>query len=51
MKTMFDKIDLVFVECTTGTCEHVSHSYNGVFIVVAIAFIVGITTHYKRMSN
>jgi hypothetical protein len=26
MKTIFDKIDPKYIECATGTCEHMSHS-------------------------
>ena len=41
MKTIFDKIDPKYVECSAGTCEHVSHSGNGVLwcVVVALSLI------------
>lgn len=37
MKTIFDKVDPMYIECTTGTCAHVAHNTNMyVWIVVAI---------------
>lgn len=29
MKTIFDKVDPKYLECSTGACEHVSHMFNG----------------------
>lgn len=39
MKTIFDKIEPKYLECTTGACEHVSHNFNGVLIFITIAMI------------
>lgn len=37
MKTIFDKVDPKYIECTTGVCEHAAHSTNMyMWIVVAI---------------
>jgi len=39
MKTIFDKIEPKYLECTTGVCEHAGHNFNGVLIFIAIAMI------------
>ena len=40
MKTIFDKIDPKYLECTTGACEHVGHTMNGLYIAIAIVILV-----------
>ena len=42
MKTIFDKVDPKYLECTTGVCEHVSHNLNGLYIAVVIVLLVNI---------
>lgn len=39
MKTIFDKIDPKYIECSTGACDHANHAGNGVlwFIIVALS--------------
>jgi len=40
MKTIFDKIDTKYLDCTSGACEHVTHNFNGVLIVGLALFIL-----------
>jgi len=40
MKTIFDKVDPKYLECTTGICEHTEHSFNPAFIIAAVVFII-----------
>lgn len=44
MKTIFDKVDPKYLECTAGTCEHVYHVFNGPIILVCGMFIVMLVT-------
>ena len=34
MKTIFNKIDPQYLECTSGACEHVSHQFNAMWWLV-----------------
>lgn len=38
MKTIFDQIDLKYLECTTGTCEHIVHQPNQVLILIIAVY-------------
>ena len=40
MKTIFDKIDTKYLDCTSGACEHVLHNFNGALLVIFIITIV-----------
>ena len=42
MKTIFDKIEPKYLECTTGQCEHAIHAGNGILwvVVFALAFVL-----------
>lgn len=40
MKSIFDKVDPKYLECTTGACEHVGHTLNGLYIAIAIVILV-----------
>lgn len=45
MKTIFDKIDPKYVECASGTCEHMSHStilpmYMAIALALPIVYIM-----------
>ena len=40
MKTIFDKIDPKYIECTTGTCEHVTHTSNAVLFTALLVISV-----------
>lgn len=58
MKTILDKVNPKFIECSTGMCEHVSHKLNfGLYIglVVALTYLTikyyhGINTSGSRKS-
>jgi len=40
MKTIFDKVDTKYLDCTSGTCEHVAHNFNGILLVtIALAIV------------
>ena len=39
MKTIFDKVDPKYIDCTTGLCEHASHQYNTVMLIVTIVVL------------
>jgi len=43
MKTIFDKIDTKYIDCTTGACEHISHAYNASYIAIAAVLILAIS--------
>ena len=40
MKTIFDKIDPKYLDCSIGQCEHAIHSGNGVLWGVAFALLL-----------
>lgn len=50
MKTIFDKIDPKYIDCTTGACEHASHNFNGTLIVLLAVTIclVSVKILYRR---
>lgn len=48
MKTIFDKIDPKYLECTTGTCEHTSHAGN---IMIWLGVIVLSVNILVLLSN
>lgn len=39
MKTIFDKIDPKYIECTTGVCEHTVHTTN-VYMWIVVAILI-----------
>lgn len=43
MKTILDKIDPKYIECSVGTCEHVSHN-GGIILLIGVALVL---TFYK----
>lgn len=42
MKTIFDKIDTKYLDCTAGTCEHVAHNFNGALLIILAITIVSV---------
>ena len=51
MKTILDKIDPKYIDCTAGTCEHVTHKMNiGVWVIIVVA-LVAITVKYTHGIN
>lgn len=40
MKTIFDKINPKYLECTAGSCEHISHSLNPIIIITLVSLII-----------
>lgn len=39
MKTIFDKVDPKYIECTTGACEHITHNHNTVLLPVLVVLL------------
>lgn len=48
MKTILDKIDPRYIECTTGICEHVSHKAN---IIMWVLLTVAVTVLYSKYRH
>lgn len=50
MKTIFNKIDPKYLECTTGICEHPIHNINVALWCMLTVFVVtyGYTKLYTR---
>ena len=45
MKTILDKIDPKYIECSTGVCEHASHTTNMMlWVLISVALVL---TTYK----
>lgn len=40
MKTILDKVDPKYLECTAGTCEHISHAQNTVLLPVLLVLFL-----------
>ena len=52
MKTIFDKIDPKYIECTTGVCEHTSHQMNAATITILVASILFVSVYkYKHLKT
>lgn len=34
MKTIFDKVDVKYLDCMSGTCGHALHTFNGATLIV-----------------
>lgn len=49
MKTIFDKIDTRYLDCTTGVCDHVMHNMNAT-IIVGLAILI-ITCKYTHNGH
>ena len=50
MKTIFDKINPKHLDCVSGLCEHTSHQFNSLYLLV-IPTIVLAYIAYKRYSK
>ena len=46
MKTIFDKINPQYLECSTGTCGHPEHI--GIVIAIASVVIISISLKLKK---
>lgn len=52
MKTIFDKIDPKYVECTSGVCEHASHNVNAIiWVIVAFTIFACIYKHDNKNNQ
>ena len=52
MKTIFDKVDPKYIECTTGVCEHASHSLNAplwMVIVTLSLVLISVVVRSKKV--
>jgi hypothetical protein len=48
MKTVFDKIDPEFLECSTGHCQHAIHAGNGfLWAFVFVLSLVFLSFHIR----
>ena len=50
MKTIFDKIDPKYIECASGTCEHVAHSNNAVLWTVIAILLVWLGMYSRQQG-
>ena len=52
MKTILDKINLEYIECTTGTCEHLTHKINfGMCVVLTVALVCLTIKYYHGIDT
>lgn len=52
MKTILDKINPKYIECTTGTCEHLTHKINfGMCAVLAVALTYILIKYYHGTNT
>lgn len=47
MKTILDKINTSHLDCVSGLCEHTSHQFNSLYLLIIPAIVLGYIT-YKR---
>lgn len=52
MKTIFDKVDTKYIDCMSGTCSHVVHTFNGATLIVlslvaTFAIYVAVKSRYN----
>lgn len=46
MKTILDKIDLKYIDCATGACEHITHKMNiSIWLVLVVALVISFTKY------
>lgn len=50
MKTIFDKIDPKYIECTAGACEHGAHMLNGALVTASIVCYI-LTKMYLKTQE
>lgn len=46
MKTILDKVDYKYIECTTGICDHVYHNFNSILWVASIILMLVASKKY-----
>jgi len=52
MKTIFNKIDPKYIECTSGTCEHIEHKLNSAYwLIFFTAALYAVFKLTKGKSN
>lgn len=51
MKTIFDKVDPKYLECSTGACEHAGHQFNAVTWVVIGILLLNAVILITREKN
>lgn len=52
MKTIFDKVDPMYLDCTTGMCDHVSHQQNAVIIfAIAVYLSYNLYKYFNEQSK
>jgi hypothetical protein len=40
MKTILDKVDPKYIECSTGICDHLYHNFNSILWIASIILIL-----------
>lgn len=45
MKNIFNNVDTKYLDCISGTCEHITHGYNGILVTVLLMIVASITTY------
>ena len=51
MKTIFDKIDTKHLDCVSGLCEHTSHQFNALYLLVVPVIVIGYITFKKYIKS
>jgi len=51
MKTMFDKIDPKHLDCVSGVCEHTSHQFNSVYLLMIPVIVMGYIAFRKYIKS
>jgi len=51
MKTILDKVDPKYIECTTGICDHLYHNFNLILWFASIILMFVASKKYLIKQN
>ena len=51
MKTIFDKINPTHLDCVSGLCEHTSHQFNAIYLIIIPVVVIGYITYKKYIKS
>ena len=51
MKTIFDKIDPKHLDCVSGVCEHTSHQFNSLYLLMIPVIVLGYIVLRKHIKS
>jgi hypothetical protein len=51
MKTIFDKIDLVYLDCVGGLCEHPIHKFNVIYLLIIPVIVIGYIAYKNYIKS